>query len=294
MPQQSGPGAPLTPFTPRKIVGDRAFNPATGRFEDNVGDALRGGAFSTEEGKIIVKDIKDRDEAIQASRGKLPRLEIMASLIDRPDVYQGTGGNAVLELKKAAQGLGFNLEGIPAAEAVRAIGNQFALQLRNPAGGEGMPGALSDSDRNFLVQSTPNLSNTRGGNQILVRTMIDLERFKMRENAEAQRYMRERKSSAGLTEHMETWAQKNTALTKQTRDLISRATGVQYGVRSGPVEGPRVTDKMGGRVGEQGGRSFASPGLSGNLPTVASDDDYNALPSGSEFVAPDGSRRRKP
>ena len=31
-----------------------------------------------------------------------------------------------------------------------------------------------------------------------------------------------------------------------------------------------------------------------NLPTVASDEQYNALPSGAEFVDPDGNERRKP
>jgi hypothetical protein len=30
------------------------------------------------------------------------------------------------------------------------------------------------------------------------------------------------------------------------------------------------------------------------VPTISSDADYNALPSGAEFIAPDGSRRRKP
>lgn len=298
MPQpQAGPSptGPLTPFTPRKIVGKGVFNPGTGGFDEvDVSDMLRGGEFAKKEADAVVKDIKDREEATQASRSKMPRLELLATLIDNPSVYQGTGAGAVLEFKRAAQGLGFDVEGVPASEAVRMIGNQFILALRNPAGGEGMPGAMSDGDRTFLSQSSVRLENTRDGNKLAVRAMIDLERFKMKENAEAQRYIRQRNSSAGLTEHMDAWAQKNPAISKQTRDLISRATGVQYGVRSGPVEGPRVTDKMGGRVGEQGGRSFASPGLSRKLPTVASDDDYNALPSGSEFVAPDGSRRRKP
>jgi hypothetical protein len=301
-PQSGGAPSPLSgqslvPFSPNKVVGDQVFNPGRGTFADGASGALRGGAYATEEGKAVMADIKSRDEAIQASRSKMPRLEIMSKLIDSPEIYQGTGGNAVLELRKAAQTFGIDVSGVPGAEAIRAIGNQFALQLRNPAGGEGMPGALSDSDRNFLVQSTPNLGNTRDGNRLLVRTMIDLERHKINENAEASRYLREHKSSAGLTEHMEKWAQRNPALSRETRSAITRATGVQYGVQSGPPAGPQSAKQFNSRLPatEPGGAgAFASPGLAGNMPKIADDTEYEALPSGSTFIAPDGSWRRKP
>lgn len=254
VPQLQSPGVPqpqasaLSPFRGVKQVGDELIDMATGRPVRQAGDALRGGSYATEEGKALIADIKARDESIQSSRSKMPRLEIMSQLIESPEIYQGTGGNAVLELKKAASALGMDVAGVSGAEAIRSIGNQFALQLRNPAGGEGMPGALSDSDRNFLVQSTPNLSNTRDGNRLLVKTMIDLERHKMRENAEAQRFLRLHKSSSGLSEHMDQWAARNPALSKETRDAISRSTGVQYGARSGPASGPTVEGKQPGRL----------------------------------------------
>lgn len=38
----------------------------------------------------------------------------------------------------------------------------------------------------------------------------------------------------------------------------------------------------------------AQSGGKPKVPTISSDADYNALPSGAEFIAPDGSRRRKP
>ncbi len=241
-------------------------------------------------------------QSIQVSRSKLPRLEIMEQLIGRPDVYQGTGGNAVLELKKAAQAFGIDVGDLSGSEAVRMISNQFALALRNPAGGEGMPGALSDRDLAFLISSTPGLTNTRQGNQLMVRIMIELEKHKMRENSEAARFLQQRKSSAGLAEHMQAWAERNPSLTKQTRDRITGLTGVQYGAQSGPATGPAAPKQFNGRLNEPGaseppvssGRaSFASPGIGSAIPSIRGDADYQSLPSGSQYYAPDGSLRRK-
>lgn len=295
-PVRAAPGGPLTPFRGTKQVGDEMIDIATGQPRRNVGGAIQGEAFIKKDAEAAVADIKARNDAIQASRGKMPRLQLMSELIDRPDVYQGTGGNSVLEFKKAAQAIfGIDLEGIPASEAVRMVSQQFALALRNPAGGEGMPGALSDRDLAFLVSSTPGLTNTRGGNQIMARVMLDLERHKVAENTEANRYLQKNRSTAGLSDHMQAWAAGRAALSKETRDMITRSTGVQYGVRSGPADGPRVTDKMGGRVGEPPvGRDFSSPALGGSPPAIRGDEDYNALPSGAEFIGPDGKRRRKP
>lgn len=293
MQPQASPG-PLTPFRGVKQVGNEMVDLGSGRGVRNVGEQLRGASFIEAESKAAVADIKSRNEAVQVARGKLPRLQLMAQLIDSPEVYQGTGGNAVLEFKKAAQSLGFDVEGVPASEAVRMVANQFALALRNPAGGEGMPGALSDRDLAFLTQSVPGLANTRGGNQIIVRTMIDMEQYKIAENAEAARYLQKNKSTAGLAEHLQRWADRTPALSYQTRSMIEKATGLQYGVRSGPAAGPRVEGKQPGSLNDPPGRSFASPAMGRQAPAIRSEEEFNALPSGAEFIDPEGNRRRKP
>jgi len=46
----------------------------------------------------------------------------------------------------------------------------MALELRNPSGGAGMPGALSDKDREFLVSMTPGIAKTPGGNKLIIDT----------------------------------------------------------------------------------------------------------------------------
>jgi hypothetical protein len=47
---------------------------------------------------------------------------------------------------------------------------EMALEMRNPSGGAGMPGALSDSDRRYLQEMVPSLSKTAEGNKIMIDT----------------------------------------------------------------------------------------------------------------------------
>lgn len=84
--------------------------------------------------------------------------------------HTGPGANLALGAKRAASLFGIDVEGLGEAEAARALSNRMAMALRNPAGGEGMPGAMSDADRNFLVQSIPNLESSPAG----WRAMIDM------------------------------------------------------------------------------------------------------------------------
>lgn len=54
------------------------------------------------------------------------------------------------------------------AETIKAISNQLALQMRNPGAGTGMPGSMSDADREYLSQTVANLGDTPQGFQAKV------------------------------------------------------------------------------------------------------------------------------
>lgn len=232
---------PLTPSRGVFQSGNQLRDKSTGRVVDSVDDAIRGEVYTKETTKAVVEDIGKRAAGIQASRDKLPRLQVMSDLVGRPDVYQGTGADAVLEFKKGAKALGFNVDGIPASEAIRSIGNQVALQLRNPAGGEGMPGALSDSDRQFLVQSTASLTNTQQGNQLILRVASEMEQYKIAQHNAAVQYLDKHKSQVGLSDYLQLWADKNPALSQGTRDMISKVTGVKYGASPAANNGWSIT-----------------------------------------------------
>lgn len=107
-----------------------------------------------------------------AASSQLQQLDAMKQAVSELQAAgQNPGALAGLQTKATQLMQGLNLDpkalGLPAnagpAELISAISNKLALEARNPAGGAGMPGAMSDADRNFLAQTVPNLGDTPQG-----------------------------------------------------------------------------------------------------------------------------------
>lgn len=86
----------------------------------------------------------------------------------REGAQTGKFGNVSLEARKAAEALGIPVGDVSNEEVLRSLGNQFALKLRDPSQGAGMPGSLSDSDRAFLAAMSVGLENSPQGNAKLI------------------------------------------------------------------------------------------------------------------------------
>lgn len=132
----------------------------------------------TEYDKSLGKNLADKTVSIidagQQAPNKLATYQLMRQVL--PGIYTGAGGDKVLEAKRIAKSLGMDVGDVSDAEFVQAMGNQMALELRNPAGGAGMPGAMSDSDRAFLASMSPGLSKTPEGNQKLLDYRMAVEK----------------------------------------------------------------------------------------------------------------------
>jgi hypothetical protein len=63
------------------------------------------------------------------------------------------------------------IEKLAPAQAFNALANQMTLQARSTANGTGMPGAMSDADREFLRQMVPGLEKQKGTNRALLDIM---------------------------------------------------------------------------------------------------------------------------
>lgn len=106
--------------------------------------------------------------AMDAS-GKLTRLTRMESLLK--DVETGKLTPAGTNIAAYAKSVGIDIDpNLDNKQAAEALTNEIALQARNPSGGAGMPGALSDSDRNFLSSMTPGLAKTPGAREMIMET----------------------------------------------------------------------------------------------------------------------------
>jgi hypothetical protein len=123
-------------------------------------------------GADAAKTFQTIRESGQAGIKERARLLVLRDSLGK--TYTGPGANSLLTLKRVANAFGIKVEGLGEGEAARGLSNHLALSLRNPAGGEGMPGAMSDADREFLRQSTPGLQNSPQGWKALVNIRIGL------------------------------------------------------------------------------------------------------------------------
>jgi hypothetical protein len=166
-------------------------------------------AFQTAQAKAAADQATALGAAIDASRTRVANLNNLEALLSRPGVPQGFGAEWELSGKRLATALGFKVEGVAEAEAATAITNQLALAARDTANGQGMPGAMSDADRVFLVNINAGIHRTPAGNKLMIQIGRDIAQYQMRANMEAQRFINANRTNAGLQEHMTQWMAAN-------------------------------------------------------------------------------------
>jgi hypothetical protein len=168
-----------------------------------------------------------------ATIGKYQRLGSLLS-----SVNTGKFKGATTDLKAAAKSLGIDLNAIGVADdvapaqAARALSNQIALELRNPAGGAGMPGALSDKDREFLIQSIPGLENDPQAVGKMIEYRVKLAQREQEVAKKARAYRKKNgKFDEGFYDELAEWSNKNPLFpdAKQSSPVAPAASGPKQG-----------------------------------------------------------------
>lgn len=115
----------------------------------------------------------DLQKAGAAAPAKLGKLDRMEQLMD--GISTGKLQPAITQVAAIGESLGITIDSkLGPKQALEALSNEIALSLRSPAGGAGMPGALSDKDREFLTSMAPGLAKTREGNKLIIQTARNL------------------------------------------------------------------------------------------------------------------------
>lgn len=128
-----------------------------------------GQAFGKGEGEAASALANDVGNAAASQLQQLDALKSAVAQLQAAGGDTGALAKLGLEATRIAQGLGIDPAalGLPAnagpAEVINAVSNKLAMEARNPAGGAGMPGAMSDADRAFLSQTVPNLGDSPQG-----------------------------------------------------------------------------------------------------------------------------------
>lgn len=164
-------------------------------------------AFQKEVGQELGKQYSGMQKAARDARqsnDKLTRLEQLAA-----KVRTGKLAPAAITLGAYADAFGINIKGIPEAQAAQTITNELALEIRNTAEGTGMPGQMSDADREFLIASTGNLSMTSEG----LRKTIDIKKKLNQRRIDtaklANAYVQKNKTLDGFEQFMSQWSNEN-------------------------------------------------------------------------------------
>jgi hypothetical protein len=129
-----------------------------------------------EEAKVVGKQFGEMYSNLQnadmQAPGRIAKLTKLDSLLDQ--VNTGKFAGTMLEMKRAAKAAGMDLEAmgvrddVAPAQAAVALSREMALELRNPQGGAGMPGAMSDKDREFLESMIPGIEMDPAGRKLIV------------------------------------------------------------------------------------------------------------------------------
>lgn len=163
-----------------------------------------------------------------ATIGKYQRLSSLLGQVNTGK-FKGT----TTDIKAAAKGLGIDLNSIGVtddvapAQAARGLSSQLALELRNPAGGAGMPGALSDRDLKFLEQMVPSLENDPKaiGQMIDYRTKLAQREQQVARMARAYK-KKNGKFDDGFFDELQDWSSKNHLFQEAPKPTVAPAAGV--------------------------------------------------------------------
>lgn len=158
--------------TDPRVLAAKQSIAAAGATRVNVGGQEK--AEDKKVGEEFGQQYVDIQKAGIAAPGKIAKYDRLNQLLE--GVPTGTFKGTTTDLKAAAKGAGINIEAlgikddIAPIQAARALTSAMALELRNPSGGAGMPGAMSDKDLAFLQQMTPGIEMTPQGRAMMTDT----------------------------------------------------------------------------------------------------------------------------
>ncbi len=248
-PLYSTPSKPQPPSGLAQLIAERDALPAGHPNRALYDDAVKKASVSTPLVNVDNRQGSEFDKAVGKEMGEvysnllkadlnapntIGKYNRLGSLLG--EVNTGKFKGTTTDIKASAKSLGLDLnamgvtDDVAPAQAARALSNQMALELRNPAGGAGMPGAMSDQDRNFLTQMVPNLENDPGAVNKMIEYRVKLAQREQKVAKMARDYRKKNgKFDEGFFDELSAWSAKNHLFDKETS---SAAVGISPATRS--------------------------------------------------------------
>jgi len=131
--------------------------------QQNPADAL----YENENAKAAAGQYQALQSAAMKAPGQIAKYKQLDTLLANHD--GGKLSPLGMDIAQLGNSLGLKIDkNLPNKEAATALTNELALALRDPSNGGGMPGAMSDADRQFLMSSVPNMTQSTQGRRQMV------------------------------------------------------------------------------------------------------------------------------
>lgn len=149
----------------------------SGYFKDFSPEEKGTQAASDEYKKLDAKSLQEMGAQIRTSgfnsNAKIASLTRLDQLLG--NFEGGKYGKDTFELARGANSFGLKIDPkLPNKEAAEALTSQYALEQRNPSGGAGMPGGLSNTDRDYLYGMSPGMAQSAEGRKTIINNQIAL------------------------------------------------------------------------------------------------------------------------
>lgn len=171
-----------------------APNAKSGYFKDFSPEEKGTQAASDEYKKLDAKSLQEMGAQIRTSgfnsNAKIASLTRLDQLLG--NFEGGKYGKDTFELARGANSFGLKIDPkLPNKEAAEALTSQYALEQRNPSGGAGMPGGLSNTDRDYLYGMSPGMAQSAEGRKNIINNQIALAKRDQEVAAAANKWVKQ-------------------------------------------------------------------------------------------------------
>lgn len=155
------------------------------------------------------KIYNDLQNAGMQAPAKIAKIKRIGSLLGdfEGGKFSGTG----LDIARAANSAGFKIDSkLSNKEAAEALTNEVALELRSTADGAGMPGAMSDADRQFLKNMTPQMAQSADGRKTIIESRVKVMEREAQVAEMARKYKKKyNKLDEDFFSQLQEWSNRN-------------------------------------------------------------------------------------
>jgi len=138
--------------------------------QQNPSNAL----YDNENAKASATQYQQLQSAGMKAPGQIAKYKQLDTLLANHD--GGKLSPLGMDIAQLGNSLGLKIDkNLSNKEAAAALTNELALALRDPSNGGGMPGAMSDADRQFLLSSVPNMSQSTDGRRQMVQMVTSIQ-----------------------------------------------------------------------------------------------------------------------